>query len=112
MSLLGIAGLGAWFLAVEPSRRIVSAWVLIVVCWVGLGAISHARLWREYLTHPPVGTKHLILRAIDARGVRYGVGGLLDCLLHHLSLERTHRSGVLRFRANPDVRGHRPRARP
>jgi hypothetical protein len=114
MSLLGIAGLGAWFLAVEPSRRIVSAWVLIVVCWVGLGAISHARLWREYLTHPPVGTKHLILRALDARGVRYGWADYwIAYYITFLSNERIvlASSDFVRIRTYEDiVRAHAPDA--
>ena len=37
-----------------------------------LAAVSHARLWHEYLTGPPVGAKQLIIGMLEAEGVRYG----------------------------------------
>jgi hypothetical protein len=37
-----------------------------------VSALGHARLWAEYLTHPPYGVKRTIVRELEARGVRYG----------------------------------------
>ena len=34
-------------------------------------AISHGQIWREYLTHPPVGVKRAIIRQLQARGIEY-----------------------------------------
>jgi hypothetical protein len=72
LSILGAVGLGAWYLCVEQSRVRRAMWMLLVAGWVGVSALGHARLWSEYLTHPPYGVKRAIVRALDARGVRYG----------------------------------------
>ena len=72
LSLLGIVALGAWFLRVERSKRMMGGWLGLVACWTMLAAVSHARLWHEYLTGPPVGAKQLIIGMLEAEGVRYG----------------------------------------
>ena len=46
--------------------------MFFVAGWVGVSALGHARLWSEYLTHPPYGVKRAIVRELEARGVRYG----------------------------------------
>jgi hypothetical protein len=72
LSIFGAVGLGAWFLRAERSRRIVIVWLIMVGAWGAIQAGSHARLWAEYLRHPPDGAKRLIIRHLDARGVHYG----------------------------------------
>ncbi|PYR54539.1 MAG: hypothetical protein DMF91_26515, partial [Acidobacteria bacterium] len=55
LSILGAVGLSAWYLCVERSRAPRAIWMLFVAGWVGVSALGHARLWSEYLTHPPYG---------------------------------------------------------
>ncbi|MGE5242866.1 MAG: hypothetical protein ACM3SQ_01380, partial [Betaproteobacteria bacterium] len=71
LSVMGAVGLGAWFLAVERGTWIRRAWIGVVVAWALLAAVAHARLWTEYLSHPPVGTRRLIARHLEARGIKY-----------------------------------------
>lgn len=72
LSLVAIVALGAWFLRVERSRRVVALWMVLVACWTLLAAASHARLWAEYLSGPPVGAKQQVIRALENDGVQYG----------------------------------------
>jgi len=72
LSLLAFVALGGWFLHVERSTRMVRAWVALVACWTILAGVSHARLWHEYLTAPPIGAKQVVIRMLEAQGVRYG----------------------------------------
>jgi hypothetical protein len=48
-------------------------WIVLLALWASVGALGHARLWTEYLAHPPVSTKELIIRHLQGRGVRYGI---------------------------------------
>jgi hypothetical protein len=73
LSLLGIVGLGAWFLGVARWKWLVRAWIPVVVCWTMLAAVSHGRLWYEYLRRPPVSDKHIVMMTLESRGVRYGI---------------------------------------
>jgi hypothetical protein len=73
LSLVGAAGLGAWFLATQPRRPLVRAWVLLVCVWTGIAGLAHGRLLAEYLTRPPAGAKQLIIRHLDAQGARYAL---------------------------------------
>ena len=71
LSILGAVGLAAQYLKVERARPLAAAWAL---CCAGIFAISitaHARLLTEYLTQPPVALKQDLIRALDARGIRY-----------------------------------------
>jgi hypothetical protein len=72
LSLLGIVGLGAWFLRVARWKWMVRAWIPLVVCWTMLAAVSHGRLWYEYLRRPPVSDKHIVMMTLESRGVKYG----------------------------------------
>ena len=72
LSLAGFIALGAWFLSVARWRRLVPIWGAIVVTWTLLAASSHARLWKEYVTAPPVAAKQMVLRTLQAEGVEYG----------------------------------------
>ena len=48
------------------------AWIAALAGWVGLVAVPYAAFWTECLRHPPYGAKRLIIRQLEARGVRYG----------------------------------------
>jgi hypothetical protein len=71
LSVMGAVGLGAWFLVVEPRRGFRRAWVTAVLAWALVAMVAHGRLWSEYLGHPPVGAKALIVRYLDAKGIKY-----------------------------------------
>jgi hypothetical protein len=72
LSLVGLVGLGAWFLSVARWKWMVRAWIAVVVCWTMLAAVSHGRLWFEYLRRPPVADKHIVMMTLESRGVKYG----------------------------------------
>ena len=72
LSILGAVGIAAWWLGMERSRAVRSVGIALVMGWVSVSALGHARLWAEYLTRPPVGVKRQIVRELEARGVRYG----------------------------------------
>lgn len=72
LSLLAFVALGGWFLHVERSTRTVRAWVGLVACWTMLAAFSHARLWHEYLTGPPVAAKQVVIGMLEAQDIKYG----------------------------------------
>jgi hypothetical protein len=73
LSIVGAAGIGAWFLRIGPSKLLVRAWMVLLAGWIGVAALAHVRLLAEYLTHPPVGAKQLIVRNLQAQGVHYAV---------------------------------------
>ena len=73
LSLYAAVGLSAWYLTVERERKIRTVWIALMIVWASAGALGHARLWREYLAHPPVSTKQLIIRHLEARGIRYAI---------------------------------------
>jgi hypothetical protein len=73
LSLLGAVGLSAWYLRTERVRWLTALWILLVLSWAATGALAHARLWAEYLEHPPAGGKRRIVNELEARGVRYAV---------------------------------------
>src|SRR5437867_2842602 len=59
-TLFGAIGLGAWFLSIERDRRLRTVWIVLVAAWASVSALSHAKLYAEYATHPPPGTKLLL----------------------------------------------------
>jgi hypothetical protein len=71
LSLLGAAGLAAWYLRAERSRPVAAVWVLCCAAIFITSATAHARLFTEYATHPPVALKQDLVRALDRRGIRY-----------------------------------------
>ena len=71
LSVLGAAGLGAWFLRVADGRVVRRLWIGAVLVAVAVAAQAHGRLLTEYLRQPPVSGKVLILRHLEARGIRY-----------------------------------------
>ncbi|MBA3295637.1 MAG: hypothetical protein H0U19_01770 [Acidobacteria bacterium] len=72
LSILGIAGLGGWFLRVERAPRWRQGWIALAVLWFILVAIPHVKLYDEYLRHPPEDVRRTLIAHLDARGARYG----------------------------------------
>ena len=71
LSVLGAVGLGAWCLQAVPDHRIRRGWIALVCLWAAISGVSHGRLLTEYIRRPPDGVKQLILRHLDARGIKY-----------------------------------------
>jgi hypothetical protein len=71
ISPLGAAGLAAAFLRRSPARAPVVVWTICASLMFALSATAHVRLIAEYLTRPPVPMKQDLIRALEARGVRY-----------------------------------------
>jgi len=78
LSIVGAVGLAGWYLHVERSRVYKGIWVSLVLAWAVVGAVAHGQLWREYLRDPPGGGKQLIIRELEARGIRYGISPYRD----------------------------------
>jgi hypothetical protein len=72
LSLLCGVGIAAWYLRIEPSRRLRTLWVTGLLAWTAIHGVAHARLWTEYATHAPQGGKFEVIEALDRRGLRYG----------------------------------------
>jgi hypothetical protein len=71
LSIIGATGLAAWYLRVERVRAIVAVWMGLMLLWAAGTTSSHVRLWTEYLTHPPAGAKRMVVRHLEAAGIRY-----------------------------------------
>jgi hypothetical protein len=71
LSVLGAAGLAAWYLRVEHVRLIAAVWMALMLAWFAGTTAGHVRLWAEYVTHPPTGVKRFVISQLDAAGVRY-----------------------------------------
>ena len=71
LSVLGAAGLAAWYLRIERVRAIAGVWITLMLVWVASTTAGHVRLWAEYLTDPPTGAKRMVIRHLEARGIRY-----------------------------------------
>jgi hypothetical protein len=72
LSVLGIVGLGGWFLAASAPGALRIAWTVVLAAWMAIATIPHVRLAAEYRTNPPVPPKIELIRALDAEGIRYG----------------------------------------
>ena len=71
LSTLAVVGLGAWFLKVVSWSWLRTTWIGIAFAAVGISALSHAQLLREYVTNTPGNPKRLIVRHLESRGVKY-----------------------------------------
>jgi hypothetical protein len=71
LSLLGGAGLIAWAFAHENRRWIRWVEVGLVLVWATASIAGHAAIWVEYTSHPPPVAKNLIVKHLEASGVRY-----------------------------------------
>jgi hypothetical protein len=71
LSLLGAVGLAGWFFAVENQQGLRRAVIGLLVACTTISAASHAALWAEYVRRPGPTDKQLIIRHLEARGIRY-----------------------------------------
>jgi hypothetical protein len=71
LSVLGMCGLAAWYLRTERSRPLRILWTASAVIVLAVSAVAHVRLAAEYATAPLEPLKQELIRALDARGVRY-----------------------------------------
>ena len=71
LSPLCAVALVALFLAHERSRMLLVTWTACAAAVFALALTAHVRLLAEYATRPPVPLKQELIRALDARGVRY-----------------------------------------
>jgi hypothetical protein len=74
LSVIGLTGLGAWFLAVTPSGRLRTIWMALAAGTVLVTAIPTVRLLVEYVRHEPNNPKRMIVQHLDARGIKYAFG--------------------------------------
>jgi hypothetical protein len=71
LSVLGIAGLSAWFLRVADAPWLRRSWLALAGVWFVVAAAPYTRLYREYLLHPPEDIRRHIIHALEARGDRF-----------------------------------------
>jgi hypothetical protein len=71
LSVIGAVGLAGWYLRVERSAPVAAVWTLCCAAVFAISATAHIHLLNEYLTHPPTPLKQDLVRALDARGIRY-----------------------------------------
>jgi hypothetical protein len=74
LSVLGICGLLGWFLRSRPARLPLAAWSVVLVTWLTIVAVPHARFMAEAVTHPVTSAKRQLITALDVSGIRYGRG--------------------------------------
>jgi hypothetical protein len=73
LSILGAAGLAGWYMRVERSRSLSTTWMVACAGIFAISLTAHGRLLAEYVTrHQPVPLKEDLIRALEARNVRYG----------------------------------------
>ena len=71
LSVLGAAGLAAWYLLREESRVVRTLWLACCAVMFAVWVTAHVRLIEEYATRPPVPLKAELIQALETRGVRY-----------------------------------------
>ncbi len=74
LSIVGLTGLGAWFLVVTPPGRLRTLWMALATGLILVTAVPTARLLVEYVRHEPENPKRLIVQHLDARGIKYAFG--------------------------------------
>jgi hypothetical protein len=73
LSVIGAVGVAALFLTVERTRAMRAALATLIVCWAAVSASAHVKLWAEALSRPTVPDKVLVIRSLEARGIRYAM---------------------------------------
>jgi hypothetical protein len=71
LSILAAVGLAAWGLSVESQPWIRRTEIALLVGCALVSAAAHAQIWSEYMNRPRTADKILIIRSLDARGIRY-----------------------------------------
>ena len=73
LSVLGMVGLGAWFLKVESSRKVRQFWAALALACVAVALWGQLQLLKEYRIRAPVSGKQMLVRYLDAQGIRYAI---------------------------------------
>jgi hypothetical protein len=73
LSVLGMVGLGAWFLRIASWRAARRTWIALALAMTAVTALPHARLLVEYIRHTPDNPKRDIARHLEARGIKYAL---------------------------------------
>lgn len=71
LSVLGLAAVAAWFLRQDGPRWLRTSWLVLAAVWLAATAAPRVRLLREYLAHPPVDIRRVLIAHLDAAGHRY-----------------------------------------
>jgi hypothetical protein len=71
LSVPGAVGLAGMYLQRERSRVLTAGWALCCAAIFTIAAAGHARLLTEYVRHRPTALKEDLIRALEARGIRY-----------------------------------------
>jgi len=126
LSLIGATGLAAWYLRIERVRVIATLWIALTVSWALGTSLGHARLWAEYLTHPPTGVKRLVIGQLESRGIHYAYADYwlayyiafmtneriivhstdLSRISEYRSIVDAHRGEAVRIQRTPCADGH------
>jgi hypothetical protein len=72
LSVMGAAGLGALYLVVTAGPRLRRTWIALALACAAVAASGHARLAADYVVQRPVGPKEMLVRHLQARGIKYG----------------------------------------
>jgi hypothetical protein len=73
LSLVGAVGIAALFLVLENAKAMRAAAAALVVAWAVVSATAHVKLWTETLSRPTTPDKVLVVRSLEARGIRYAM---------------------------------------
>ena len=73
LSLVGLAGLCAWFLRREGRRPVRRLWIGLATVWFALTAVPHVAMHAEYARRPPQDVRRIIIGHLEARQARYAL---------------------------------------
>ena len=73
LSVVGAVGLAALFLTTVRAQALKAAVVALILAWAAVSTSAHARLWIETASRSTVPDKILIIRHLEARGIRYAM---------------------------------------
>lgn len=114
LSVLGAVGLAGGYLRAERSAAIAAMWASACAAIFAISVVAHARLVTEYATQPPLAMKQDLIRALEARGIRYAYADYwTSYYVSFLTRERivVASDEIPRIRAYQDaVAGHRDEA--
>jgi len=73
LSVVGAVGIAALFFTIVRAQAPRAAAIALIVLWAAVSTSAHVRLWTEALARPTVPDKILIIRNLEARGIRYAM---------------------------------------
>ena len=74
LSVLGLAGLTAWFLKVAAAPALRRGGSALACALLLVTAVPSAALLVEYIRHEPDNPKRMMARHLEVRGIKYAVG--------------------------------------